>query len=34
MIIGSFGGYPALFIFGMICVAIAALVIIPIKSVR
>ena len=28
------GGYAALFVFGMICVAIAAFVIIPIKSVR
>jgi MFS family permease len=34
IIIASFGGYPALFIFAMICVAAAAFVIIPIKSVR
>lgn len=34
LIITYFGGYPALFIFAMICVAIAAFVIIPIKSVR
>jgi MFS family permease len=34
LIIGSFGGYPALFVFGMISVAIAAFVIVPIKSVR
>lgn len=34
IIIGSLGGYPSLFIFGMIAVVIAALVLIPIKSVR
>ncbi len=34
VLIGTLGGYHALFIFGMICVAIAALVLIPIKSVR
>lgn len=34
VLIGSLGGYPALFIFGMVCVALAALVLIPIKSVR
>ena len=27
-------GYPALFVFAMVCVAVAALVLIPIKSVR
>lgn len=34
VIIGSFGGYPILFVFGMISVVVAALVLIPIKSVR
>ena len=34
LIIGSFGGFPALFVFGMISVVIAAVVLIPIKSVR
>ncbi|WGW12447.1 MFS transporter [Saxibacter everestensis] len=34
LIITFFGGYPALFVFAMICVAAAAFVIIPIKSVR
>ncbi|MET0977093.1 MAG: MFS transporter [Leifsonia sp.] len=34
VIIGSLGGYPVLFIFGMIAVVAAALVLIPIKSVR
>lgn len=34
LIITYFGGYPALFVFAMICVAAAALVIIPIRSVR
>jgi len=34
VLIGTFGGYPALFIFGMISVVIAAFVLIPIKSVR
>lgn len=34
LIITYFGGYPALFVFAMLCVAAAALVIIPIKSVR
>jgi len=33
-IILSFGGYPTLFVFGMVFVVIAALVLIPIKSVR
>lgn len=34
LIIGVFGGFPALFVFGMVAVVIAALVLIPIKSVR
>jgi MFS family permease len=34
VLIGTFGGYPALFVFGMVSVAIAALVLIPIRSVR
>lgn len=34
ILIGSLGGYPALFVFAMIAVALAALVLIPIKSVR
>lgn len=34
LLIGSFGGYPALFVFGMVAVALAGLVLIPIKSVR
>lgn len=34
LLISALGGYPALFIFGMISVALAALVLIPIKSVR
>ncbi|WP_258066771.1 MFS transporter [Arthrobacter sp. GMC3] len=34
LLIGVLGGYQALFIFGMISVVIAALVLIPIKSVR
>ncbi|WP_235500393.1 MFS transporter [Leifsonia sp. Root227] len=34
VLIGAAGGYPALFIFGMVAVALAALVLIPIKSVR
>jgi len=34
LIISTLGGYPALFIFGMVAVVIAALVLIPIKSVR
>ncbi|WP_308466583.1 MFS transporter [Rathayibacter soli] len=34
VLIGALGGYPALFIFAMVCVAVAAFVIIPIKSVR
>ncbi|MFF1635800.1 MFS transporter [Leifsonia sp. NPDC058248] len=34
VLIGVLGGYQALFIFGMIAVALAALVLIPIKSVR
>lgn len=34
IIISALGGYPTLFIFGMIAVVIAALVLIPIKSVR
>ncbi|KQW04905.1 hypothetical protein ASC66_14465 [Leifsonia sp. Root4] len=34
IIIGSFGGFPALFVFAMIAVVIAALVLVPIKSVR
>lgn len=34
LIIGVLGGYPMLFIFGMVSVVVAALVLIPIKSVR
>lgn len=34
VLIASFGGFPALFIFGMVSVVIAAIVLIPIKSVR
>ncbi|GGF39296.1 MFS transporter [Subtercola lobariae] len=34
VLIGTSFGYPALFVFAMICVAVAALVIIPIRSVR
>ena len=34
VLIGSFGGFSSLFIFGMVSVVIAALVLIPIKSVR
>jgi MFS family permease len=34
VIITYFGGYPAMFVFAMICAVVAALVIIPIKSVR
>lgn len=34
LLIGSFGGYPALFIFGMVAVALAAVALIPIKSIR
>lgn len=34
VLISALGGYPALFIFAMVCVAIAAFVLIPIKSVR
>ena len=34
ILIGSLGGYPALFIFGMVCVVVAAFVLVPIKSVR
>lgn len=34
LIIGVFGGFPALFVFGMIAVIIAAVVLVPIKSVR
>jgi MFS family permease len=34
IIISALGGYPALFVFGMIAVIIAAVVLIPIKSVR
>ena len=34
VIIASFGGYPMLFVFGIIAVIAAALVLIPIKSVR
>lgn len=34
LLISNFGGYPALFIFGMICVVIAAVVMIPIRGVR
>ncbi|MFC9558872.1 MFS transporter [Agromyces sp. NPDC056965] len=34
ILIGSLGGYPALFVFGMICVILAGVALIPIKSVR
>ena len=34
LIIASFGGYPMLFVFGIVAVVAAALVLIPIKSVR
>ena len=34
IIISTAGGYPALFIFGMVVVVLASLVLIPIKSVR
>ena len=34
VIIGVFGGYPMLFVFGIVAVVAAALVLIPIKSVR
>ncbi|KQO96609.1 MFS transporter [Leifsonia sp. Leaf264] len=34
LLIGSLGGYPALFIFGMVSVILAAVALIPIKSVR
>ncbi|WP_022891007.1 MFS transporter [Agromyces subbeticus] len=34
VIIASFGGYPVLFVFGIVAVIAAALVLIPIKSVR
>ena len=34
VIIASFGGYPMLFVFGIVAVIAAALVLIPIKSVR
>lgn len=34
LLIGFVGGYPALFVFAMVCVAVAAFVLIPIKSVR
>lgn len=34
VLIGALGGYQALFVFGMIAVALAAVVLIPIKSVR
>lgn len=34
LIIGTMGGFPSLFVFGMISVIIAAVVLIPIKSVR
>jgi len=34
LIIGSFGGYPMLFVMGIGCAIVAALVIVPIKSVR
>ncbi|MDR2566335.1 MAG: MFS transporter [Bifidobacteriaceae bacterium] len=33
-LINAFGGYPALFVFGLVCVVAAAAVIVPIKSVR
>lgn len=34
IIIGTLGGYPMLFVFGGVFVVIAALAVIPIKSVR
>lgn len=34
VITASFGGYPMLFVFGIVAVIAAALVLIPIKSVR
>jgi MFS family permease len=34
LLIGSLGGYPALFIFAMVFVVVAAIVLIPIKGVR
>ena len=34
LLIGSLGGYPALFVFGIVCVIAAAFVLVPIKSVR
>lgn len=34
LLIGSLGGYPALFIFGMVSVVLAAVALVPIKSVR
>ncbi|RZU66825.1 Na+/melibiose symporter-like transporter [Microterricola gilva] len=34
IIISALGGYPALFVFGMVAVIIAAFVLVPIKSVR
>jgi MFS family permease len=34
LIITAFGGYPALFVFGMVFVVLAALALIPIKSVK
>ena len=34
VIIGVFGGYPMLFVFGIVAVVAAAFVLIPIKSVR
>ena len=34
LLIGVLGGYPALFVFGIVCVIAAAFVLVPIKSVR
>ena len=34
LLIGSLGGYPALFILGMVSVVLAGVALIPIKSVR
>ena len=34
LLIGALGGYPALFVFGIVCVIAAAFVLVPIKSVR
>ena len=34
LLIGMLGGYPALFVFGIVCVIAAAFVLVPIKSVR